>query len=235
VNDIANATIPLPVVAVREVGPRQVLMTLSTVGTSLAETHETAGQYVKLSLDGALPRPVAIASAPKSGERFEFLLKVAPELRANLLAMTTEDRLPCSRAQGKGYPLALAHGKALWLFASGSGVAPLRSVVEHIVRHRHSYQDVTLLYGVRHVEDLAFRDRFGTWAGQNIQVIPVVSKPEPGTWDGRTGWVQQHLPTTFAKPADVVAFVCGRPEMDRDVVAALLQRGVGPEQVHRNW
>ena len=234
-NDTATATTPLSVVAVREVGPRHVLLTLSTAGTSLAESHEVPGQYVKLSLDGALPRPVAIASAPKSGERFEFLLKLAPELRANLLALSSEDRLLCSRAQGKGYPLARAHGKSLWLFASGSGVAPLRSVVEHIARHRHDFHDVTLLYGVRHADDLAFRERFGTWAGQNIHVIPVVSQPAPGTWDGRTGYIQQHLPASFQKPSDVVAFVCGRPEMDRDVVAALLQRGVGPEQVHRNW
>lgn len=224
----------LPVLSAAEVASRQVLLTLDGSGTQLPSAYTVPGQYARLVLEDGAPRPFAIASPPGRAT-FEFLLKVPPERLADLCSLGPGDELEMGRPQGRGFPVDAAVGKSLWLFAVGSGIAPLRAVIEYLLPRRSDVKDVTLLYGVRDPSELAFTSRFGTWAGHGIAVLPVVSQPSSETWDGRTGHIQSHLPKDFPDPANTVAFVCGLPAMIRDVSAALLERGVGPEQVHRNW
>jgi NAD(P)H-flavin reductase len=234
-----HAPTPVPVVEAKLAATRQVLLTLDA--PHHADAHTIPGQYARLAFEDGVPRPYAIASAPHASSgagssRFEFLLKVPEERVGPLLALGAGDKVAMSRPQGKGFPVDKAvRGTSLWLFAAGSGIAPLRAVVEHLLPKRAELHELVLLYGVRHAGELAFTSMFGDWAGRGVRVVPTVSKPQPGTWDGKLGRVQDHLPKEFEKPANVVAFVCGLPEMDRDVAAALLARGVGPGQVHRNW
>lgn len=230
---MSDAPLALPVVSAREIAARQVLLSLSTRGTPLGNAHHVPGQYARLTLEDGVARQFVIASPPGSAN-LEFLLKVPPERVASLTALGPGDRVLVGRVQGEGFPLAKAEGHPLLLVGVGSGIAALRSVVEHLLPRRTSFGEVTLLYGVRHHGDLAFADRFGDWTGHGIKVVAVLSRPEPG-WDGATGYVQQHLPRTFARPARLRVFLCGLPEMNKAVAAALLERGVGPEQLFHNW
>ncbi|OGQ13334.1 MAG: hypothetical protein A2138_08795 [Deltaproteobacteria bacterium RBG_16_71_12] len=230
---MSDAPLALPVVSAREIASRQVLLALAVRGSPMAAAHTVPGQYARLTLEDGVARQFVIASPPAS-PTLEFLLKVPPERVATLTALGPGDRVQVGRQQGDGFPMAKAEGRPLLLVGVGSGVAALRSVVEHVSPRRTAFDEVTLLYGVRHQSELAFVDRFGAWAGHGIKVVPVVSRPTPG-WDGATGYVQHHLPRSFAKPARVCVFLCGLPEMDKAVAAALLERGVGPDQLHRNW
>jgi NAD(P)H-flavin reductase len=223
----------LPVLSCRPVGARQVLLTLDGRGSNLVESYRAPGQYTRLAFEDGVARPYAIASPPGQGE-LEFLLKVPEERVPQLCALGPDDRVSAGRAQGPGFPVDKLAGRALWMFAVGSGVAPLRAVIEHLLPRRTEIGDVTLLFGARTRADLAFSERFATWAGHGIAVRPVLSRPEPG-WDGLTGYIQDHLPKVLPHPAKAIAFVCGLPEMDKAMQAALLERGVGPDQVFRNY
>ncbi|HEY4221102.1 MAG TPA: NAD-binding oxidoreductase [Myxococcota bacterium] len=231
---MTEALVPVPVVDTKLAAARQVLLTLEAPHHTAA--HLLPGQYARLAFEDGVPRPFAIASAPGSA-RFEFLLKVPEERVAPLLALGSGDKIQMGAPQGKGFPIDAAHGKALLLFAVGSGIAPIRAVIEHLLPRRGEIGEITLFYGVRDPSELCFTARFGTWAGHGVGVLPIVSRAAhgAGAWDGRRGRVQDHLPKELASPERVVAFVCGLPEMDRDVAGALLARGVGPEQVFRNW
>src|SRR5688500_6492570 len=169
---VSDASVPLPVVDSKEVAARQVLLTLQARGTSLPAQHTAPGQYAKLTLDRGVARTFAIASPP-GGDTFEFLLKAPEEQMASLLALGPDDRVLMGRPQGKGYPVDVAHGRSLWLFAVGSGIAPLRAVIETLLPRRREVHDITLLYGVRDAAELAFTGRFGAWAGHGVRVIPV--------------------------------------------------------------
>lgn len=231
---VTEAPHTLPVVDCKLAAARQVLLRVDAKGP-IAQGHATPGQYVKMSLPiDEVPRPYAIASAPGQ-DVVELLLKVPEERVTALTQLGPDDRVTMSRPQGKGFPVDKARGHHVLLLAVGSGIAPLRAVLEHFLPKRSELLDVTLLYGVREASELAFTSRFGAWAGYGIQVLPVVSRPTAGTWDGRTGHIQDHIPKHLPDPGRTVAFICGLPAMDRDVAAHLLQRGVGPEQVFRNW
>ena len=227
----------LPVVSVDAIAARQALLVVDAAGSVVHRGHTTPGQYVKLGLFADdVPRPIALANRPGPA-RLEFLIKAPDDRLAALLALSPGDKVHASAPLGRGFPVEQARGRDLWLFGVGSGVAPLKAVVEHVLADRGAYGDVVLFYGVRAVDELCFTERFGAWLGQGVRVVPVVSRPGDGdrAWSGATGHVQDHPPAAFARPDETVAFVCGLPEMEKSVAAALLQRGVGPDRVLRNW
>ena len=227
-------TAQIPVLAVHAIAERQAFVVLDVAGSALAATHTDAGQYVKAGFfDDDVPRPLGLCNKPGTGT-FELLLKAPAERLVQLLALQKGECVDVGPAQGKGFPVDAARGRDLWLFGVGSGIGPLKAVVDVVLGERTAFGDVVVVYGVRASAELAFRDRFGGWAGHSIRVVPVVSGPDDG-WNGHTGYVQQQLPRTFEAPAQVTAFICGLPEMEKGVSEQLLERGVGPEQVFRNW
>jgi NAD(P)H-flavin reductase len=227
----------LPVVSVTAIAARQALLVVDAHDSVVHRGHTAAGQYVKLGLSSDdVARPIALANRPGPA-MLEFLIKAPDERLAEILALAPADKVNMSAPLGPGFPVARARGRDLWMFAVGSGVAPLKAVVEQVLAERSAFGDVVLYYGVRTADELCFTERFGAWLGQGVRVVPVVSRAGDGkrAWSGARGHVQDHLPAAFARPDDTVAFVCGLPEMERSVAAALLERGVGPDRVLRNW
>ena len=225
----------LSVVSVAEVAERQALLVLDAAGTAVHTSHTAAGQHLLLRLfDDDVARPFAIANAPDTSGRLEFLIKLPPERMPRVTSLTTGDRIDASTCVGRGFPLHEWHDADLLLCGVGSGIAPLRAALDAVVADRHHFGTVALLYGVRTPGELCFRERFGTWAGLDVKVVPVVSRPAGTDWAGAVGYVQDHLPS-LARPDDTHVLVCGLPDMEKALASALATRGVGPQQLHRNW
>jgi NAD(P)H-flavin reductase len=64
---------------------------------------------------------------------------------------------------GQPWPVEVAAGGDLLLIAGGLGLAPLRPVVYHALRHRDRYRRVVLLVGARSPADLLFGDELAAW------------------------------------------------------------------------
>jgi NAD(P)H-flavin reductase len=206
-------------------------------GTPLVGTHRTPGQYVRL----ALPEqpelgesPFAIASAPQPfGTRWEFLLKGGSPLVDTLMRLQPGARVSSQRPEGRGFPLSRARGKNLLLFATGSGISPIRSVIESVRAERSAYRRVKLYFGVRTPQSFAYEDELRHWEAWGSRVVRTVSQPGASGWQGLTGYVQGHLGEE--KVDDTVAFVCGQSGMVQEVIDALRVRGLPREAIHLNY
>jgi NAD(P)H-flavin reductase len=224
----------LPVVSVTPCGDRLVLLALDGADGAVGASHTTPGQYVKVRAFGDdVPRPFALANKPGT-RALELLIRAPEERRAHLLGLRPGDRISVSPCQGPGYAMNALLGKDVWLVGVGTGIAPIRACLESMLDKRGRYGDITLLYGVRSADELAFSARFGTWTGLGVRVVPVLSRPD-ATWAGARGYVQDHLPKTLPHPSRTSCVLCGMPEMEKAVAQALLEWGVGPDQVLRNW
>jgi len=58
---------------------------------------------------------------------------------------------------GTSWPLRETRGRDLLVVAGGIGLAPLRPVIFHVLRHRGDYGRLIVLYGSRSPKDLLFR------------------------------------------------------------------------------
>lgn len=104
------------------------------------------------------------------------------------------------------------------LIATGSGIAPLRAMIEAETRRGDDGPEMILLFGCRTSQDLLFNEQLDAFAARlgRFHYVPTLSQPEEG-WRGRTGYVQAHLPELLEHLEEPALFVCGHGDMVRDV------------------
>ncbi|MFP2963404.1 NAD-binding oxidoreductase [Myxococcus sp. 1LA] len=209
-------------------------LVLDVQGTPLAGSHERPGQYVHLRLPGVGEGLFAIASPPGgTGTQWEFLLKVGSPLPDALVHLPRGAHVDVSRPEGRGFPLERARGQDVLLFATGSGISAIRSVITSIQRERGAYGLVTLYFGARTPGAFAYADELHDWEAGGVRVVRTVSQPGASGWQGLTGYVQAHLGEGPVQAA--VAFLCGQKEMVRGVMSTLQARGMPAGDIHLNY
>jgi len=202
-----------------------------------ADAHRRPGQVVKLHA-GSGEAYFALASAPARDATVDLLVKrggkVADAAVADAVPGTS---LLVSAPFGKGFAFEEALGRHVLLFAAGSGIAPIRSLVQHILSHRKDFSRVTLFYGQRLGRDFAYQEEHMSWERGGVRVVLCPSR-EDEAWPGVRGRVQvvAHSLGFGGSPPEVsVAFVCGMTAMVDDVKATLAAAGIPSERVHLNF
>ncbi len=192
------------------------------VPAEVAAAYTRPGQYVVLHPEGA-DKPVfmALASAPGAAP-LELLVGPAAAAR---LPLEAGAEIAMDAPGGKGFPIELAEGKDVLLFAVGSGMSAIRSVIEHIRAHRDRYGSVVLFAGAHTDADHAYVDRTAEWEAAHVEVVRTTSKP----------WVQDVFRGSPRPTGNAVAFVCGMKEMVQGVTAALGEAGLAADQVRQNF
>lgn len=204
------------------------------VSPALAASYVSPGQYVKIGLENVGDSFFAIASRPHPpGDHIELLLKLGSPLTDALAALSPGAPVRATAAQGKGFPIERAVGRDLVLVATGSGISPIRSVLETVVHRRSDFEKVSLYFGARTPSAFAYTDELPAWRAAAIDVFPIVSRPLDTGWTGLTGYVQTHLDGVHLKTA--LAFLCGQKPMVEAVRKALTERGMPAESVYLNF
>ncbi len=207
---------------------------LDVGGTAVAGAHRLPGQYVQLSMAGAGESHFALASPPaRGGKELELLIKSGTPLSDALIFSPPGTAVRTTLPSGRGFPLDLARGRDLLLFATGSGISPIRSCVEALRQERSSYGQVRLFFGVRTPDAFAYGAELQAWRGDDIEVTQVVSQPGATGWAGLTGYVQEHVGALPVKGA--VAFLCGQKAMVQGVTDMLTARGLSKERIFQNF
>jgi NAD(P)H-flavin reductase len=203
----------------------------------LAAAHVLPGQVVKIRTDAG-EAFFALASAPDPSGSADLLVKRGGHVADAVIARAVPGgHLELTPPFGKGFPVAEAEGRDVLLFAAGSAIAPVRSLVQHLVRERDRFGRVTLFYGQRLGAEFAYVGEHLGWERRGVRVILCPSGADDA-WLGLRGRVQdvaQSLAFGGAAPGDAVAFVSGMTAMVEDVRRTLAQAGIPPGRVHANF
>ena len=104
--------------------------------------------------------------------------------------------------------------------ATGTGVAPFIAMMGHIWdRGLDRGREFHMVFGVRYVHDLIYRDLIEKWAREhrNFHFYPTISRPETSEWKGRVGYVQKILENEIKDYGRKQVFICGLHDMVEDV------------------
>lgn len=204
------------------------------VPPEVASSFTAPGQYLKVTVPGAGDAYLAIASRPGAApDRVELLLKLGGAVTDAIAKMGAGGAVKTTGAQGKGFPIERATGRDLVLVGTGSGISPLRSVIETVAARRSEFGKVSLYFGARTPGAMAYRERFDAWRAADVDVFPVVSRPQDTGWTGLTGYVQTHLAGVHIGSA--VAFLCGQKGMVEAVKKGLAERGMHADAMFLNF
>jgi ferredoxin--NADP+ reductase len=202
------------------------------------------GQFLMLGLpvDGKpLMRAYSVASANWE-EQLEFFSIKVPDgpLTSRLQHLQIGDEiLLSSKPTGTLLIDDLHPGKRLYLFATGTGLAPFLSIIKDPDTYER-FDRVVLTHGVRQVSDLAYHDYItrqlpqhellGDIIARQLVYYPTVTR-EPFRNEGRltelaeTGRLTSALGLPDLDPADDRAMICGSTAMLADFRGLLDSRG----------
>ncbi len=191
------------------------------------------GQFVSLSdtVNGKkVTRAYSIASEPH-GTIFELCLNRVNEgkLSPRLFDMQMGDTIEMQGPLGY-FVLRNPHSHSI-MVATGTGVAPFRSMLKEVLA-RDAMHQFTLIFGVRYEHNLMYREEFERLAQHhpNFHFHPTLSRPEDG-WTGLRGHVQGPLMEAIGERRDIDVYVCGLKLMVDDVRSRLKEMGFDRKRI----
>ncbi|WP_242396335.1 ferredoxin reductase domain-containing protein [Anaeromyxobacter oryzisoli] len=203
---------------------------------ALARAHVRPGQVVKIRVptgEGFF----ALASAPAADAVTDLLVKRGGKIADAIAGVEPGDALEVTTPFGEGFPVEEGIGRDVLLFGAGSGIAPIRAVVQHLLAQRDEFRRVTLFYGQRHGAEFAYRGEQVRWERGGVRVVLCPSRADDA-WTGVRGRVQEvarALAFGGTAPEETVAFVAGMTAMVEDVRRVLSEAGIPPARVHANF
>ena len=201
------------------------------------EQHGVAfvpGQVAVLSVPGEAPAYFAFASAPEDAE-LEVLVKQKVGASNLIFDMTVGERIELLEIAGHGFALDEQKQKDLVFVAMGTGVAPLRSALRHVLQRQNEFGQLVVLYGARTPDDFCYRDETDSWKDAGVELRQVVSKPDGHDWSGPTGYVQSLLDHVLPGLQSPIALICGSLEMMEQTRDRLQQMGFKTDEILTNY
>jgi CDP-4-dehydro-6-deoxyglucose reductase len=216
-SDIQIRKIPSRVTTIQRPTTDVALLTLQLPATETFRFH--AGQYIEVILKDGKRRSYSMANAPHSASALELHIRhlsgglfTDHVFGAGATAMKEREIL---RLEGPFGSFFLREDSQLpiVMLASGTGFAPIKSIVEHMVQ-QNIHRPVTLYWGGRRPGDLYMNELVEQWAKTipDFTYIPVISDalPEDG-WIGRTGFVHRAVMQDFPDLSGYQVYACGAP------------------------
>jgi NAD(P)H-flavin reductase/ferredoxin len=191
------------------------------------------GQYCSLQFADLPARDYSMAGQPQDAV-LEFHIRAIPGgtvsgFVAGALAVGTTLRM--TGPYGAAW-LREGHRGPILALAGGSGLAPVKSIVERALA-LGTGRDIHLYFGVRDARDLYLEDHFAALAAAHadFRFVPVLSAPgAPG--HRRTGLVHHAVAEDFAAFDGFKAYLAGPPPMVEAASGLLTGRGMQPMDVH---
>ena len=192
------------------------------------------GQVAVLSVAGEAPAYFAFASAPEDDE-LEVLVKQKMGASDLIFNLQPGQKIELLEVTGHGFALDAHKGKDLVFVAMGTGVAPLRSALRHVLKRKPEFGQAVVLYGARTPDDFCFRDETQGWEDQGVELRQVISRPDGHDWSGPTGYVQSLLDHVLPDLKSPIALICGSHEMMEQTRDRLGRMGFAPNEILTNY
>ncbi len=193
----------------------------------------SAGQYCRVRFADLPERDFSMANVPED-PLIEFHIRhvaggAVSAYAAETLAVGEDVRL--QGPFGASW-LRAEHRGPIYALAGGSGLAPVKSIVEHAL-DAGAAQDIFLYFGVRDEPDLYLEGHFSDLAAAhpNLHFVPVLSDPE-GPTGRRTGFLHSALDADVADFDGCKAYIAGPPPMVEAATGLLTGRGMRREDIH---
>lgn len=212
-----------------------------------------AGQYVSIQVsDRGERRSYSVSSSPDVTHAFEILVDVAPQGIGSkfIQALNFGDIINFLGPLGRFFltPETSEHNKPVVFIATGSGVAPFKSMLHELLQIRQARvaqvenpaheattfvpREISLHWGMRYAQDLFWLEEMQDFMQNfsNFHFNPILSRPTED-WSLSRGRVTS---VVEASKLDLTAdyYLCGSQEMTIAVKDILVRKNINPEQIH---
>ena len=201
-----------------------------------------AGQYIEFVLKDGQRRSYSMANAPHAvkeagPEGIELHIRHMPGGLFTDQVFSTLKEKDILRIEGPQGTFFLRDDseRPVVLLGSGTGLAPLKAIIEDMV-HKGVTRPAVLYWGCRTRADLYLHDWCTEQAAQHpwLRYVPVLSDALPtDAWTGRTGFVHQAVLADLPDLSGHEVYACGAPVMVQSARADFVNRaGLNPDHFY---
>ena len=204
------------VAEVETVAENVVRLVVEPADTESGPLSFMAGQYVHLGIPGTdQQRSYSFANPPGITDRLAFYIKV---LEAGAMSEYVAgrakpgDAMPITGPFGRFYLRPPA--RPILMIAGGTGLAPMLSMLDHMLDAGLSDQPVHVLYGANAPAELFSTDALAAYSARGLALTTELCTVEGDAgWTGPTGHITSLLRAELIHGGDCDAYLCGPPPM----------------------
>lgn len=198
-----------------------------------------AGQFIQFQVpeyegcDDSVYRAYSVASPASDQKNISLIVTKVPEGVATTYIhefLREGDEVIFNGPYGEFF--LRESDRDVYLVATGSGMAPILSILHHIADGKIQ-RKVVFVFGARHKEDLFYFEEIEELKTRipDMKFIATLSKPpEDNSWQGPKGRVTNVLEDVVQDGSNVECYICGNPAMVESVEKLMKEKGV-PEDL----
>jgi CDP-4-dehydro-6-deoxyglucose reductase len=175
-----------------------------------------AGQYIEFLLKDGGKRSFSLGNAPHDSELLQLHVRrvAGGQFTGHVFETMKEKEILRFEGPYGTFFLREDSDKPIVFVASGTGFAPIKSVIEEAL-FKCITRPMTLYWGGRRPKDLYMNSVAEAWAAQgSLRYVPVISDALPeDSWSGRTGFVHRAVMQDFPDLSGHQVYACGVPIM----------------------
>ncbi len=185
------------------------------------------GQFFEVSVPKFGEAPISVSGV---GEGFvELTIRRIGKVTNEIFENREDGSLFMRGPYGNGFHLEDYKGKELIIVAGGTGISPVRGVIDYFGTHKNEVESLSVIAGFKSPEDILFQEDTARWKKQMNLTVTVDASEDPAY---STGLVTAYIPELpIADVCNAAAIVVGPPAMMKFTVAELLKRGIRDEQI----
>ncbi|AFM39473.1 sulfite reductase, subunit B [Desulfosporosinus acidiphilus SJ4] len=201
------------------------------------QAEPVSGQFMEVSLPGVGECPISISDF---GEGYiEMTIRRVGKVTEGIDKLAPGDYLFLRGPYGNGFPLESFYDKHLIIAAGGTGLAPVKSVINHFYAQPELLKRCEILTGFKTPTDVLFKSDLEKWS-QTFRVEVTVDKlDEFGNLEviadsctRRTGLITSLIPDVqIPSLEDVRVIIVGPPVMMKFTAQEFLCRGLAKENI----
>ena len=196
---------------------------------------------VSCKTDGVLPGKFYEISIPKFGESpisvsgygndyIDFTIRNVGKVTSELFKYNIGDNFFIRGPYGNGFDIENYKNKEVVVVAGGTGLSPVRGIVEYFSNNSNDCESMTLITGFKSPEDVLFKEDMKIWKKTMNLILTVDTAPEG--YEGNVGLVTKYIPELEIKSMDnVQVVVVGPPMMMKFTVLEFLKLGIKEENI----
>jgi CDP-4-dehydro-6-deoxyglucose reductase len=189
------------------------------------------GQYVDMIGKDGLRRSYSVANAPREDGKISLQIRKVENGQMSQYWFNEAKVNDLLRMEGPLGTFCLRENPAsnLILLATGTGIAPIKAILEHLSEspHHNTYHQIHLYWGGRTAQDLYWQPDF---PGLPLSFTPVLSRVVGGKT--RTGYVQHAVIDGGPNLKDAVVYACGSEMMIHSAHEQLVAAGLNTKHFY---
>lgn len=131
---------------------------------------------------------------------------------------------------GNGFDINLYKEKELIISAGGTGIAPVKGVIDYFSANREEVKNFNVLIGFKSPNDILFKDDIKKWS-ENVNITLTVDKAEED-YKGNVGLITNYIKDIHIENLEEVQVILvGPPMMMKFTLVEFLKRGIKEENI----